>query len=415
MNRKDAPEIQIIDKIHTGFPERNGRIFRIDSEEAVFKLEIIYPNAGYGIYKNKFHALYGMDLLLSGTADQSASEISESLDQLGSFVFKNCDYYNASITIYGLSEHLENTLKIVHNSIEKCIYVDNELTVYKNRKISELNINLNKTNFQANRAINDLIFGDNHPYSQKSDEKLIQSIQNSELLEFKKNALTEPYFIYTGPKETTIENTIASFGFDIRGEMPIVIEEKAPVIACSRKLIPVGGSTQNSIRFGKILPSRQDPDYFSLSLMNLVLGGFFGSRLMKNIREEKGLTYGIHSSITPFKKFSLFKISSECNNELSETVKNEIEKEIIQLQTDLISDEELTIARNYMLGSLLRNFDGAFNISERLKAYLELETEQGYYERYFLAINQITPEQIRACANNYLDIKTLNYCVAGEV
>ncbi|MCC6817343.1 MAG: insulinase family protein [Bacteroidia bacterium] len=415
MNRQQAPELISIKNIHTGFPHSVNNLYRINSEEGVFKLEIVFPNAGYGLADNKFHALYGMDLLLSGTSKHNASQISESLDLLGSYVFKNSDYYNASITIYGLNEHLSECLNIVKNSMENCIYPKNELDTYKNVKISELNINLNKTSFLANRAINELLFGSNHPYSIKSNPELIQSIQSEDLLKFKNTYLNEPYFIFTGPRSTDIESILNTNGYKLGLYSNEHRVEAFPNGIEFSQVIEKKGSTQNSIRLGKILPARTDSDYFKISLFNLILGGYFGSRLMKNIREEKGLTYGIHSSISPFKGYSIFKISSECNSNLTEIVKEEIGKEIEKLQTELISDEELTVARNYLLGNMLRNFDGAFNISERFKSYLELDTEPNYYENYFDSINKITASEVLEIANNYFDIKTLKYCISGEL
>jgi predicted Zn-dependent peptidase len=163
-----------------------------------------------------------------------------------------------------------------------------------------------------------------------------------------------------------------------------------------------------------MMPSRIHEDYFKISLTNLILGGYFGSRLMKNIREEKGLTYGIHSSITPFRTYSLFKISSECNAQLTNEVKNEIEIEIKNLQTVLVSKEELQTAKNYLIGSLLRNFDGPFNIADRFKSNLDLKGREGFYKDYFKAIHQTSSEDILACANNYFDFNSLKYCISGE-
>ncbi len=179
------------------------------------------------------------------------------------------------------------------------------------------------------------------------------------------------------------------------------------------EFIPKEGSSQNSIRLGKILPSRDNKDYFKISLVNLILGGYFGSRLMKNIREEKGLTYGIHSSIVPFKCFSLFKISSECNSTLTDQVKKEILKEIELLQTELVNEDEIITAKNYLIGALSRNFDGAFNISERLKSSIDLNLPANFYQDYFTAINQITPTDIRDCAYNYFELSSFKYCVSG--
>jgi len=416
MNRAIAPDISKITKIHTGFTEADGNIYRIASEEGVFKLEIIWPNSGFGMVEDKFAALFGMDLLLNGTSEKSATEISESIDALGAYVFKGSDYYNSFVTVYGLISDIENILNIVNTSIKNCIYPKIELDIYKNRKVSELNINLNKTSFLANRSINKQIFGENHPFSTISDEDLIHSYDSVKLLKFKDSYLKHPYFIFTGPSEHDIKKSLVNTGFEISNSRIIGSSvEIQPTSGNDIQKISKSGSTQNSIRLGKVLPGRLEKDYFTIALFNLVLGGYFGSRLMKNIREEKGLTYGIHSSITPFKTYSIFKISSECNNTLTETVKVEIEKEIVQLQQELVPQEELDTAKNYLLGSMLRNFDGAFNISERYKSFLELESPEDFYDRYISGINSITALDLQACANNYFDIKTFKYCVAGEV
>jgi zinc protease len=416
MNRQLAPEIRSISQIHTGFNSPQGNIYRIDAEEGVFKLEIIYPGAGFGVVEDKFSALYAMDLLMSGTAQKSASEIAEAIDAFGAYVFKGCDYYTSFLTIYGLNSDIKNILSIVKESTENCIYPLHEVEVFKNRKVSELNINLNKTNFLANRSINQQIFGKNHPFSTISDEKLIQSIESQKLVSFKDAYLKQPYYIFTGPSSTNIKDILSNVGLHI-SDTPVLSlgNEMMPEDGDNELIISKKGSTQNSIRLGKLLPGRTEKDYFTISLFNLVLGGYFGSRLMKNIREEKGLTYGIHSSITPFKRYSLFKISSECNNSLTETVKNEIEKEIQILQSELIGNEELTTAKNYLLGSLMRNFDGAFNISERYKSFLELESPVDFYDRYIAAVNTITSEDLKACANNYFQFNSFKYCVAGEM
>ena len=113
MNRQLAPEIRSISQIHTGFNSPQGNIYRIDAEEGVFKLEIIYPGAGFGVVEDKFSALYAMDLLMSGTAQKSASEIAEAIDAFGAYVFKGCDYYTSFLTIYGLNSDIKNKVAIV--------------------------------------------------------------------------------------------------------------------------------------------------------------------------------------------------------------------------------------------------------------------------------------------------------------
>ena len=415
INRTVAPEIKNISHINTGYPKSDTNIFRIDSEEEVFKLEIVFPKAGYSLLDNKHSGIYAMDLLFSGTREKTAQTIADEIDILGGYIFKGCDYYTSSITIFGISENLKPLLKIAKYCLENCIYPLDEVNILKNKKKSELNINLNKTNYLAIRQINQMIFGKNHPYSVPITEQIIDDLNSDDFLKYVNTRLVDPYFIFTGSKSINVENIIQEHAFSI-GKLNNEQNPEAQAIEeAADELIIKSGSTQNSIRMGKKLPSKKDPDFFKISLLNLILGGYFGSRLMKNIREEKGLTYGIHSSITPFKSYSIFKISSECNNKLTEQVKNEIISEINILRTELVGLEELTVAKNYLLGAISRNFDGAFNISDRFKTFLEIDNDYDYYTKYFKAITDINAEDIKACANNYFEPNSLKYCVAGEM
>jgi len=415
MNRQTAPEIKAIESLKTGFPEADMNLFCIYSEEGVFKLEIVFPSAGYGMIQDKFSGIYAMDLLLSGTATQTAHQIADAIDELGGFVFTNCDYYTASVTVYGMNDKLSQILKIVKSSLDQCVFNQEELNIYKGKKISELNINLGKTNFLSNRRINQMLFGSSHRFALASTEERIRETTPLMLSEYRIKHLNNPYFIFTGSSELPIRQILEDCGFETSFMHNPETTDPLPQGESLDALVDKKGSTQNALRLGKILPGRNHPDFFTMSLFNLILGGYFGSRLMKNIREEKGLTYGIHSGITPFKTFSVFKISSECNQALTAEVRQEIDKEIRMLQEEPVGMEELTVAKNYLSGALLRNFDGAFNISERFKSFLELDTPADYYQHYFEAIKAIGPEDIRRCANNYFDLKTLQYCIAGEM
>ena len=414
INRQLAPEIKAIESIKTGFPFKNGNAYHIVSNEAVFKLDLIFESGGFGQYSNKYHALFASDLILSGTSKKNANVISEELDLLGAYVFKNCDYYSHSISIYGQTEFLGLILDLVVEAILECEYIEEELSIYKSKKISELNINLAKSSFLANRAINALIVGENHPFASPINESIINGISREDLLAYKNSTLANPIFIFTGPDTINISDYINNIGFKTNLNEEIAVEHSINTSEEKGIVVKKENTNQNAIRLGKMMPSRTHEDYFKISLTNLILGGYFGSRLMKNIREEKGLTYGIHSSITPFRTYSMFKISSECNAQLTNEVKNEIENEIKNLQTELVGNDELQTAKNYLIGSLLRNFDGPFNIADRFKSNLDLNGNEGFYEEYFKAIHQTSSEDILACANNYFDFNSLKYCISGE-
>ncbi len=414
MNRSIAPEIKESSAFTTGFIESENNIFHFDGSDGVFKLEIIYPYANRIGISNPFAYTIGLDLLFSGTVTKTASQIAEDIDQYGGFIFKNSDYYTSSISIYGLEENIENILPIVKNAIDEAFFPEEEILVYKRNKISELKINLQKTSFLANRGINKLLFGDNHTVNKILTEDVINNTLQSELISFKNNQLLSPYFIFTGSKSINVINLLADIGFEILPKINMSNIDEIPSGVELELIIPKSDSTQSSIRFGKILPEREHPDFFKISILNTLLGGYFGSRLMKNIREDKGLTYGIHSSISPYKKFSVLKISSECNNKNSALVKTEILREIKKLREELVGQEELITVKNYLTGVLQRNFDGVFNISDRFKTFVEMNMDAHYYNNYLKAIQNITSQEILDTAYNYFKENTFKYCLAGD-
>lgn len=413
INRALAPEIKTISEIKTNFPISENNLFKIKSEEGVFKLDIIFPEAGQVKGKNKFAIAMAINLLLSGNENITAAEIAEKIDALGGFVFKSSDFYNASITIYGLNEYINETIQIVKNAIDTVSFPVEEVEIYKRNRLSELNISLQKTSYLAGKGINRLLLGTEHDISFETTEEIISKTNRNEIIDFKINHLNNPYFIFTGSENTEIESILKNNNFQISGYTYQAHTDMKPMPLDENKLFIEKSSTQNSIRYGAIWPKRGHKDYFKLSLLNLILGGYFGSRLMKNIREDKGLTYGIHSSLTPYNDFSMFKISCEYNSNSTNELQTELNFEINRLKTELIGNEELTTAKNYLLGAMLRSFDGAFPISEKFKQFQDSNLDQDYYQQYFKAINDTSSKDLLEAANNYLKENTLTYCIAG--
>jgi len=170
---------------------------------------------------------------------------------------------------------------------------------------------------------------------------------------------------------------------------------------------------QSAVRLGKILFNRTHKDYPKLQIVNTILGGYFGSRLMKNIREDKGYTYGIGSALISQKETGYFTIVSEVNSEFSKATLNEIYKEIEILQTELVPKEELEVVKSYMLGRLLRSVDGPFALSETFLSIWLYNLDWDYYRNYINTIKNISSEDIKDLANLYLDKNTLLTVVSG--
>lgn len=414
MNRQIAPEIKPVMSIDTRFPKGGNNLFRIDSEEGVSKLEIVFPGAGQAGSKNKFAMGMCINLLMNGHQGKKSADIAGEIDALGGYVFKSSDYYNASITIYGLNENIAELLSIVKKSFDAVDFPEEEIAIYKRNRLSELNINLQKTGFLANRGIHKQLCGVRHPISYQLTEEIIGNTGRDEVKLCRSTGFEHPFFIFTGSASIDVAALLKENGFTIEAFNKSVITDEKPLTGLDKEIIiKKEGSNQNSLRMGALFPGRLHPDYFRLTLLNLVFGGFFGSRLMKNIREDKGLTYGIQSSIIPYNDFSLFKISCEYNSKFTSSLLSEIEHEIQRLKSEPIGDEELITAKNYLCGVLLRSFDGAFQISEKFKSFSSSNLPDTYYTDYFKAIQTIGSQDLMETANNYLKENSLSYCIAG--
>jgi predicted Zn-dependent peptidase len=173
------------------------------------------------------------------------------------------------------------------------------------------------------------------------------------------------------------------------------------------------GAIQTAVRIGSPTINKRHPDYPGLKFLNVLLGGYFGSRLMKNIREEKGYTYGIHSAVSSFDLSGFKLISTEVGKENSGQAIDEIYKEIRLLLKEPVAQDELEVVRNYMSGEMVRMFDGPFAIAESFKAVWEFGLDLNYFVGMMNTIRTITPDEILRLANTYYRLDDLYEITVG--
>jgi predicted Zn-dependent peptidase len=187
-----------------------------------------------------------------------------------------------------------------------------------------------------------------------------------------------------------------------------------PFFLPQKKHLAKADAIQTAIRIGKRLFTKTHPDYCSITVLNTLLGGYFGSRLMSNIREDKGYTYGISSGIVSMKEGGYFIISTEVGSEVCDPAIHEIYREIGKLRTELVPLEELNLVKNYMLGSFLRSIDGAFAQIERFIAVEEYGLGLDFYRQYVDTIRSIDVKRLRDLANQYLQEDSFVELTAGK-
>ena len=263
-----------------------------------------------------------------------------------------------------------------------------------------------KNNVFASLKFRELLYGSDHPYGRKVTIEQAKEVTLDNVKAFSTSIVTQPTIFLTG-KVTASEVSILSKYLDQIEFKESLKSESFGIIPGQSTSISKEGSTQASIRIGKLMIDRKHPDIHLFKITNEILGGYFGSRLMKNIREEKGLTYGIHSSVLHLQRSSYWTISSEVLKDKVNLAMEEIDKEIRTLQNEAPSDEEMQMVTNYMKGKFLSSFDSPFSSHNMIKSLVLDGVDTNYFYNYFDAIQSVTGEQISETARKYLDKDSL--------
>ena len=356
-------------------------------------------------------------MLGEGTLNHTAKQIAGYLDNLGAFIEYGHGMDRSGITVYCLNKHLANVLELLSEMLTTATFPAKELQNQQKQATQNLSINQEKTAYLANRVFKEKIFGAAHPYSFSLEESHISAISQEHLIGFyRQYYLNKPFKIFLSGNISdnhtqAIETFLGKHSLDAQPPQQQFISSFQ---GASNNIIPKENSVQTTIRIGKQLNiSRKDDNYTKLLLANEVLGGYFGSRLMKNIREEKGLTYGISSSIPQMSKGSYFVIGTDVKAEFAALTVTEIKKEILELQNNLVDEEELSRAKSYLIGQYLGSINTPFEVMDRNKIMALEGLDMEFYDRYPARVHAITPADIMTVAQQYLEVETLTDVLVG--
>lgn len=344
-------------------------------------------------------------LLRNGTSTKTAFQINEHFEYYGSYLNRACYNETASVTLHCLTKHINELLPAVKELITDSVMPEDELATYKQNMKQRLKVNLKKSDFVAGRQIDVCLYGENHPYGKYSRLEDFDALQREQLTGFYNKYYKQGKLImFVAGKlpanlETLLNNHFGDLANGTSEVSPIVIH---PATEKKYRIINDENGVQGSIRIARPFPNRHHPDFLKVQVLNALFGGFFGSRLMSNIREDKGYTYGIYSYLQNHMHDSAWVISTEAGKDVSEATIEEVYKEMKLLREETVDAEELLLVRNYMMGGLLGDLDGPFQIIGRWKnIILNNLTEQYFYDT-INTIKAISAEEIQALAQKYL-------------
>ena len=346
-------------------------------------------------------------LLKEGTNKLKSTEITNALDFCGASLQCSATFHNSYVTLYTLNKHLEQLLPILNDLVKNPTFPEEEFNVLRTKRKQSFLIDNQKVDVQSYNKYVELLFGKNYPYGTYAEASDFDNITTEDLKEYHSSFYNSDNcnIILTGNiSEETIKSIEAYFGKEKWGN-PSISESKNFSLQESQPgkyFIEKTDALQSSVRIGIMTIGRLHPDYPYLRVVNTILGGYFGSRLMSNIREDKGYTYGIGSAITTLKNASYLTVSSQTGNEYRDLLIKEVFYEIERLKTEIISDEELDIVKGYLMGEMQRLFDGPFSTADAFQALIANSMEVDYYYNMIEAIKNITPEIVKEIANKYL-------------
>lgn len=422
LDRTQSPLINNIDNLKLPRPT----VYHLDNgiplyainlgTQDVLKMEIIFA-AGRPYEEKQLVARATASLLKEGTQHYSSSLIAERIDYYGCTlnIPFNLDY--SSIILYSLNKYFEKVLPIISEMLAVPRFAPKELSAFIERRQQQLQVDLTKNDVVAYRKITEYIFGTDHPYGYNSFPETYQALERTDLIKhFEKCYTTGNCQIILSGKVSEKEiSTINQFlGNTIKVGPKKQIKLPAAPQPVQKVKIQHPETLQTAIRIGRRLFTRDHPDYQGLYVLNAILGGYFGSRLMANIRENKGYTYNIYSTLDNMRFDGYLYIGTEVGTEFVEPTITEIYNELKILQSHPINESELQMVRNYLLGNFLSMLDGPFNVAEVIRTLLTEGVPFEHFEQLVRSIRNTNSTDLLQLANQYLKPEDMWEVVVGS-
>jgi len=386
--------------------------------EDIMRLEFVFRAGQVKEYLPLLASTCNM-MLSEGSQNYSSEELNRSLDYYGVFLNQISEKDCSGIVLFFLNKHIEKVLELSREILFRPVFPKAELDSLMKKRLRWYLVNREKVQNLAMDQFFESLFGKNHPYGYQIRERNFENITPSLLSDFHTKYYTPKNMavIISGKIHSkTVEllnsyiGNISSIENDKETSVNLIKGEKLKKVHINKP-----GTVQNAIRIGSTTINKRHPDYSGLKILDSILGGYFGSRLMKNIREEKGYTYGISSSLSSLDLAGYKVISTEVGQKNCQKAIDEIYKEIKLLQNVAVNKEEMAVVRNYMSGEMVRMFDGPFALAESFRSAWEFGLDNSYYYRLAEKIKSIDPDEIIELARTYYNIDDLYEITVGTV
>ena len=370
--------------------------------------------AGTSVQHKPFAASAAANMLGEGSNRLTAQQIAEQLDFYGSYFDVNIDRDYVYISFCSLRKFFMPTLEVAREIILNPAFPEHEFDVYCSKRKQNLAIERKKVDVQSRELFASALFGAEHPYGISSPEACYDELTREDLIDVyrKLYTATNCFVVCSGQLDDEVMGHIRAMAEALpEGKSVDITLPQTTTTHQMRRDIET--ALQSSVRVGRLLFPRNHPDFVGMQVVAAVLGGYFGSRLMQNLREEHGYTYGVMAAMVNFDKEGYLAIATQVAREVREEVLTEIYYEIERLRNELIPEDELQMVKNVMIGEILRILDGPFGIADVTIENIMCGMDNSATEHSVEQIIAITAEQVRDLAAKYLRREDLVEVVVG--
>ena len=398
----------------------NGNSLCLFPSDGTEILKVDFTFEAGAAYQPKFCVAQAANKLFTeGSKLHTAQQIAEFLDFRGVALDRAADTATANLSLFCLQKYAADLFPLLREIFDSPVFPAEEFQHHVAQRKHAYLSSMQKTKHVAYLAFSKALYGAEHPYGMSASLEDIDRFTLDDVRQFyaQRYRLSNAQVILAGACSPQVVSLFEqSFG-DLPAAQPQPVWQPQPFQPSAERRIqcPMPNAVQSSLRIGRTLPlSWDDPDYARFMVLNTILGGYFGSRLMSNIREDKGYTYGIYSQTKIMRGAIEFFISADVSAEATQPAINEVFNEIARLQNEPVPPDELQTVVRYMRGDYLRSIDGILEISERYRQMAANGITEQFAANYFQALDTITPQQIVQLARRFLAPADLTVVVAGR-
>ncbi|HZK77078.1 MAG TPA: pitrilysin family protein, partial [Candidatus Kapabacteria bacterium] len=362
------------------------------------------------------------DLLTKGTGRRSATEIAEAIDFIGGSLTASAGWDALTINISVLSKYLDVAIDLISDVIQNSTFPDEEVERMRLQRLAGIRQAKADAGFLADMVFSKLVFP-SHPYGQEpiGTEHSVSEMNRDEIVRFAKQSITpsNSFLTVAGDIEPDgfrklFEKATSSWSGPAR-ETVLSVGDASLSARTQVGLINREGAVQSALRVGHIGIRRNTPDFIALSALNMLLGGYFNSRINLNLREVHGYTYGARSFFDTRMGAGPFAVSTEVRTEVTVRAVEEIVSEITRVTKLAVEEEELRMVKDYMIGNFPLQIETPQQVAGRVATIVLYGLERDYWDTYREKLSALTSVELYRVAREYLHPSELTITASGNV